>query len=287
MCCIVKRRGLAAAGLAVAILSVGLSNCYPTFSAEPETVRVAVIGGMAETGFWEAVSQRFLKATGHAVEVVAYGPKRAIAVPFQQGKADLITMHASDTIINLVADGYAVNPQPWLKNDLVIVGPKADPAGIRGMTNGAEAMKKILLSDSRFIVHSSLGAEEVLRDVLESAGLDLRPDRTIFAIGQPSRRILERAAEEDAYTLVGRIPFLSGKMPNPGLVLMVQGDPALRRPYLVAVASRSRFPNARIEAATKLAEFLRREETQQWIAGYGRGQLDDRPLFFRVSIPPN
>jgi hypothetical protein len=36
-----------------------------------------------------------------------------------------------------------------------------------------------------------------------------------------------------------------------------------------------------------LAEFLRREETQQWIAGYGRGQLDDRPLFFPVSIPPN
>ena len=36
-------------------------------------------------------------------------------------------MHASDTIVNLVADGYAVDPQPWLKNDLVIVGPRDDP----------------------------------------------------------------------------------------------------------------------------------------------------------------
>jgi tungstate transport system substrate-binding protein len=287
MCYAIECLRLAAAGLAAAIISVGLSDCCPALSAEPETVRVAVIGGMAETGFWQAVSERFQKATGHAVEVVAYGPKRAIAVPFREGKADLISMHASDTIINLVADGYAVNPQPWLKNDLVIVGPKADPAGIRGMTNAAEAMKKILLSDSHFMVHSSLGAEEVLRDVLESAGLDLRPDRTTFFIGQPSRRILEKAAEKNAYTLVGRIPFLSGKMPNPGLVLMVQGDRALRRPYVVAVASRSRFPNARIETATKLAEFLRREETQQWVADYGRGQIDDRPLFFRVSIPPH
>jgi ABC-type tungstate transport system permease subunit len=51
----------------------------------------------------------------------------------------------------------------------------------------------------------------------------------------------------------------------------------------VAVADPARFPQARFEAARQLAEFLRREETQQWIAGYGRGLLDDQPLFFRVA----
>jgi tungstate transport system substrate-binding protein len=268
------------------IAMTALQLCVATRAAEPQTIRVAVIGGMTETGFWKALAERFEKATGHKIEVVASGPKRAIAVPFQAGKADLITMHASDTIINLVADGYAVNPQPWLKNDLLLVGPKADPAGIHGMTDAAEALKKIIYSGSPFVVHSSLGAEEVLRDVLETTGLALRPEKTTFVFSDQSRNVLKTAEEKNAYTLVGRIPFLNGKMPNPGLVLMVQGDPKLRRPYLVAVANRSRFPQARVEAATQLAEFLRREETQQWIAQYGRGQLDDQPLFFRVVVPP-
>jgi len=262
-----------------------------TFAAEDapvsqsQTVRCAVIGGMVETGFWKAVCQRFEKATGHKVEVVASGPKRVIALPFQEGKADLITMHASDTIINLVADGYAVNPQPWLKNDLVIVGPKADPARIRGMTDAADAMNKILVSGSPFVVHSSVGAGQVLGDLLETKGLGLRPDRTTFVFSFQSRDVLKKAAEKQAYTLVGRIPFLNGKMPNPGLALMVQGDPQLRRPYIVAVADRRRFPTAHAEAAARLAEFLRFEETQEWIASYGRGQLDDKPLFFPVTLP--
>jgi tungstate transport system substrate-binding protein len=264
-------------------VGAGLTSCASICAAESTTVRVAVIGGMVETGFWQAVSERFHEATGHKVEVVASGPKRAIAVPFQEGKADLITMHASDAIINLVADGYAVNPQPWLKNDLLIVGPQADPAGIRGMTDAAAALKKILISGSPFVVHSSLGAQEVLRDVLETTGLSLRDDTTTFIFSEQARDVLKTAGEKNAYTLVGRIPFLNGKLPNTGLVLMVQGDPRLRRPYIVAVADPARFPQARFEAARQLAEFLRREETQQWIAGYGRGLLDDQPLFFRVA----
>jgi len=261
----------------------GLVACAATFGAEPETVRVAVIGGMVETGFWKAVGQRFETATGHHVEVVASGPKRPIAKAFREGDADLITMHASDTIINLVADGYAVDPQPWLKNDLVIVGPEADPAQIRGMIDAASALKKIVESHSPFVVHASLGAQEVLRDVLDTAGVSLSPDTTTMLLSEQSRQVLKTAAEKNAYTVVGRIPFLNGKLPNAGLALMVQGDPQLRRPYVVAVADRRRFPEARVETAAQLAEFLRREETQRWIAGYGRGQLDDQPLFFRVA----
>jgi tungstate transport system substrate-binding protein len=195
-------------------------------------------------------------------------------------------MHASDTIINLVADGYAVDPQPWLKNDLVIVGPQADPAGIRGMTDAGAALKKIVDHRSPVVVHASLGAQEVLRDVLDGAGVALRPETTTMLLSEQARQVLKTAAEKNAYTLVGRIPFRSGKLPNAGLVLMVQGDPALRRPYVVAVANPRRFPEARVAAAAGLVAFLRSEETQRWIADYGRGQLDERPLFFRVVGQP-
>jgi len=263
-------------------LAAGCAGPARTETGPRETVRVAVIGGMVETGFWEALAERFEKATGNKIEVVSSGPKHVIAEAFRKGEADLITMHASDTIINLVADGYATDPQPWLKNDLVIVGPPDDPARVRGLTDAGEALRRIRDSGCTFVVHSSLGAQDVLREVLDSAGVSLDPEKMVLLFTDKARQVLQIAAEKKAYTLVGRIPFLNGKLPNKGLVLMVRGDPLLRRPYVVAVADPARFPSAHVEPAKRLAEFLRREETQQWIAQYGRGQLDDQPLFMRL-----
>lgn len=99
--------------------------------------------------------------------------------------------------------------------------------------------------------------------------------------------MLVRAAKERAYALVGRIPFLNGKIPSAGLEIMVRGDVRMRRPYLVVVAPIARAGTKRHAGAEKLAAFLRQPETQRWIGEFGRGSLDDQPLFFPVSIEPN
>jgi tungstate transport system substrate-binding protein len=250
------------------------------------TVRCAVIGGMTSTGLWQAVSERFEQATGIQVELAVTGPKFEISDAFRHGEADLITMHASDTIINLVADGYGVNPQPWAKNDLLIVGPPSDPAKIRGMTDAVAALEKIIDSKSKLLVHQSLGTNEVLHDLLAAGELKLDADFTIALPSDRHRQMLRRAAQENAYTLVGRIPFLNGKIENDGLVIVVQGDERLRRPYVVVVSSRQ--PDSpRHLAAVRLSSFLRSRETQTWLAEFGKGQLDNRPLFFPVVVSGN
>jgi tungstate transport system substrate-binding protein len=250
----------------------------------PEAVRCAVIGGMSDTGFWPALCNRFRQAAGLQVEVVATGPKHEIADAFRAGQADLITMHASDTIINLVADGVAENPQPWARNDLVIVGPAADPARIQGNSDAVAALGRIIASKSKLLLHQSLGTNEVLHDLLAEGRLNLDPETTIVLPSDRHRQMLERAARENAYTLVGRIPFLGGKIGRASLEIMVAGDPRLRRPYVVAVRTATGPGDARHEAARRLAEFLRSPDTQQWIADFGRGKLDDRPLFFPVVV---
>jgi len=253
-------------------------------SAESQTVRCAVIGGMVDTGFWQDLSQRFEKATGHKVEVVARGPKRELLVEFSDGKADLITMHSCDALINLVADGYAENAQPWVRNDFLLVGPAADPAQIKGMTDAVQAVAKIIAGEHKVFIHGSQGVQEVLHDLLEAGGLELDPQHTIVRVEDKQRQMLLVAGQEKAYTLIGRIPYLNGKIPKQDLAIMVQGDPRLRRPYLVATANPARFPNARAVAARQLAEYLRHPDTQAWIANFGRGQLDGEPLFFSVSV---
>jgi tungstate transport system substrate-binding protein len=250
----------------------------------PRTIRVAVIGGMLETGFWQAVAARFEQATGHKVELASSGPKPVVIRDFRtKGDIDLITMHANDAIVNLVVDGLAADPQPWVQNDLVIVGPSADPAGIRGEKDAGVALKKLVAANAKVVVNASLGADSVLHDLEHDAGTKL-PDASLIVFGGDSQRqILARAAEANAYTFVGRIPVLTGKLKHEGIEVMVRGDVRLRRPYLVAVANHGGDPS-RIAAARELAAFLRAPATQEFVASFGKGKYDAEPLFFPVVV---
>lgn len=258
------------------------------FVARPTTgpsVRVAVIGGMFFTGFWSALADRYQKETGVYVDLIGTGPKNDIVRIFKQGNVDLITMHSSDTMVNLAANGYTLDPQPWMRNDLVIVGPPDDPAGIKGMTDAQAALKKIADSKAPFVVHSSLGAQEVLVNILDPAQIQLDPAHLTVLFDDQQRSVLRIAGEKHAYTLVGRIPFLTGRLPNYGLVMMVEGDERLKRPYLVAVTNPNWLATVHLPEARRFAAYLRKPQTQAWIAGYGKGMLDDRPIFFPVVLP--
>lgn len=101
----------------LAAANICLALCTsPIFAAEQPAqsqvvVRCAVVGGLMETEFWEALADRFTRQSGHEVEVVARGQKEIILKAFATGEADLIAMHNSDAIINLVADGKGVDPK--------------------------------------------------------------------------------------------------------------------------------------------------------------------------------
>jgi tungstate transport system substrate-binding protein len=70
----------------------------------------------------------------------------------------------------------------------------------------------------------------------------------------------------------GRLPILFKKMePDPGVKIMVQGDPVMRRPYMVMVANPDRFPDANIDGASKLADFLLSDKIQKFLATYDGG----------------
>ena len=159
------------------------------------SVRVAVIGGMTFTGFWNDLAARYEQDRGVHVQLIATGEKNDIAAAFRKGGVDVVTMHASDTVINLVADGYAMDPQPWMRNDLIIVGPPEDPAGVKGMTDVAAAMRKIAAAKSPFVVHSSLGAQEVLLNIMDLNQIVLDPAQTTVLFDDKQRDVLTIAGK--------------------------------------------------------------------------------------------
>ena len=262
-------------------------STQPAGTPAGPVVRCAVINGMNITGFWKAVTERFTAETGIRVQTVTFGEKAIIDGAFRKGGVDLLTMHACDKIINLVADGLAQDPQPWARNDLILVGPAADPAKIRGLTDAAEALRRIAATKSPLVVHASLGAQEVLRAVAVEAQAQFDPATVTQLFDDPGREVLKIAAEKGAYTLIGRIPFRMGRLPNQGLEIMVQADPRLRRPYVVVVANPANVSGARLEPAQKLVGLSQLAENagvDQY--AWGIGNIDDRPVFFPVQPKP-
>jgi tungstate transport system substrate-binding protein len=249
-------------------------------SRPKQTLRVAVVGGMLETGFWSAIAERYERATGDKLELAASGPKPIVVAAFVKGGIDVITVHASDAMVNLVADGLARDPQPWVRNDMVIVGPSADPAGVRGEKDAVSALGKIIAAKAPLLVHASHGADGVLHDLVEAGKLQLDPTATIRFDGENQHQILAAAKDKGAYTMVGRIPVLLGKLRADGIEVMVRGDPRLRRPYLVEVARNAQ------SGADDLVAFLRSPATQEFIATFKKGQYDADPLFFPVVPEP-
>ena len=63
------------------------------------------------------------------------------------------------------------------------------------------------------------------------------------------QEVVTFAEKRRAYVIVGRIPVLKGKMESGSMQILVEGDPEMRRPYVVMIANAKRFPKANVSGA--------------------------------------
>lgn len=278
--------GAAAALAALPLPAAADAGCTEA-GRDPRVVRVAVIGGMTrEVDLWSAITQKFEEKTGYRVELVDTGTVDVIAAAFAAGEADLLTMHSSDTTTNLIADGYGANMRPWAHNDLVILGPASDPAGIRGMTDGVEALKKIAAAGgsglARFVDLWGTGKREMSQDLWAKTGI--YPVNKSWFVKDLSdsegRQLVYTASLGNAYCLFGRVPVVARKVSTGGLQILVEGDLAMQRPYIVMEANPERFPCANHVGARKLADFLLSPEIQEFLPEFRVEEFLGLPPFY-------
>ncbi len=275
------RLRLLSAGLAV-VLAV-TNGCGPSSPPPRPPVRVAVIGGMVMTGVWQEISKRFEADTGYKVKVVMAGNKQVLVESFRKGDVDFLTMHSTDDAMNLVADGYALGMKPWARNELVIVGPPDDPAHIKGMTDGAAALRKIAEAHAPYVDFFDAGARQVADKLWKKTGLVPQGDWVLKDESDHGPGVVMFAQKHHAYVIVGRIPVVKGKMDSEGMEIMVRGDPDMRRPFVVMVANVKRFPNTNVPGAQALADYLTSEKGQQFLRDFAAKQPDGVPLFFPIG----
>jgi tungstate transport system substrate-binding protein len=269
----------------VAFLFLLAASCGRKAEAPADThvVRCAVIGGMTMTGLWPALAKMFEAQTGYRVEVIATGPRPILDAAMRAGKVDLLTMHSGDITTDLVADGFGINMRPWTRNELCIVGPPDDPAHIRGLTNGAAALRKIAASQSRFVDFEGIGSRELVHTLWRLAGTEPRGDWVLKDNTVSKWNILQFARTNDAYVVTGFIPAQMGKMPAGGMEILVKGDPIMRRPFIVMETNPKKFPQVNYAGARALSDFLLSDKVQKFLLEFGVQTSGPGPLFFPVA----
>ena len=192
-------------------------------------------------------------------------------------------MHSGDITTDLVADGFGINMRPWTRNELSIVGPTNDPAHIRGMTNGAAALRKIAETRARFVDFQGVGSRELAHNLWRASGVEPKGDWVLNDDTVSKFDILQFARTNNAYVIVGYIPARLGKMNPAGMEILVQGDPAMRRPFIVMEANPKKVPNANHAGARALSDFLLSPKVQSFLAEFGQNTTGRGPLFHPVE----
>jgi tungstate transport system substrate-binding protein len=67
--------------------------------------------------------------------------------------------------------------------------------------------------------------------------------------------------------------------------VLVQGDPEMRRPYVVIEANAAKFPKTNTAGARALADWLVGEKGQQFLVDLARRQPGGIALFHPVNLP--
>jgi tungstate transport system substrate-binding protein len=267
-------------GSALALFA--LTGCA-TATKEKRPVRVAVIGGMMKTGLWPEIAKRFEAETGYNVELTMSGNRELLAEAFREGKADMLTMHSGDISTDLVADGYGTNMRPWTRNEFVIVGPRTDPAGIRGLRDGAVALQRIANAQAPFVDFQNTG--ELTTKLWKKANIRPQGEWLLKDESANSEEVMEFARKKQAYVMLGRIPVLLGIFSADNMEILVQGDPEMRRPFVVMEANPKRFPGANIKGSRALADYLLGSKTQDFLLQFGTNSPGGMPLFYPVNRP--
>lgn len=246
------RRRLLQAGLAFSAGSV-----LPVRAASDDALRVAVIGGIVLCGVWERLAPRLERGVGLSIRTVASAPKEGVVPPFRKGEADVLLIHGSDESLALAYQGISGPLRVWGANEHVIVGPAEDPAGVRGLTDGAAALKRIAAARASMIGFRDPGSHGVLQNLIRRSGVSVSPDWLLVDTLPEAHQVLELASQRRAYVIVGHIPVMFEKLRGEGLEVLVRGDPRMRRPYVVLEPGpRHPAQEERRAAARRFADYL-------------------------------
>lgn len=215
------------------------------------------------------------------VEVIAVGTGLAMRVA-KKGEADLLFVHDPFREEKFVAEGYGVNRRPVMHNDFVILGPKNDPARIKGQHSAIDAFELIAEKGETFVSRGDDSGTNVKElDIWDDAGISPKGKEWYVEAGAKMGDSLLIANAKKAYILADRGTFLNYES-RISLKVLVEGDSLLQNQYSVLAVNPARFPDVKYREAMDFISYVTSPVGQNLIARYKKHGVN---AFIPDAIP--
>jgi tungstate transport system substrate-binding protein len=266
--------------LVVAAAFIALAT--PAF-AQDKSMAVASTTSTQDSGLFEYLLPLYKQKTGVTVKVISQGTGQALDTG-RRGDADVVFVHAKSAEEKFLAEGQGVKRFPVMYNDFVLIGPKSDPAGIKGMKDVGKAFTTIKDKQANFISRGDKSGTHIAELALwKASGVDIEKDLAsknlgawYKAIGQGMGAALNTAGAGNGYVLSDRGTWLNFK--NKGdLAILVEGDKRMFNQYGVMLVNPEKHPSVKKELGQRFIDYLISPEGQKAIANY---KIDGEQLFY-------
>ena len=246
-------------------------------------ITVASTTSTEQSGLFKHLLPIFEKKTGIQVRVVAVGTGQALDIG-RRGDADVVLVHARPLEEKFMAEGQGVKRFDVMYNDFVLLGPKTDPAHVRGTKDVVAAFHKIREAQAPFVSRGDRsGTHFAELEIWKLAGIDIGKEKGPWYrdTGQGMGPALNTAAAMNAYILSDRGTWLSFKN-RADLVIAVEGDRRLFNQYGVMLVNPAKHPNVKADLGQQFVDWLISREGQDAIASY---KINGQQLFFPNAAP--
>jgi tungstate transport system substrate-binding protein len=241
-------------------------------------ITVASTTSTENSGLFRHLLPLFQQDTGIEVRVVAVGTGQAIELA-QRGDADVLFVHHKPSEEKFVAEGFGVARFDVMYNDFVGVGPRTDPAGVKGMTDVAAALAQVAAKQVIFVSRGDdSGTRKLELSLWKAAGVNVVAASGTWyrEAGSGMGTTLNTASGLEAYSLTDRGTWISFK--NRGnLAILIEGDKRLFNQYGVMLVSSNKHPHVKAMDGQKFIDWLLSDTGQQAIAAF---RIEGEQAFF-------
>ncbi|QAU48823.1 substrate-binding domain-containing protein [Bradyrhizobium guangzhouense] len=258
-------------------LLCGLAGGVAASSAAERAIVLASTTSTQESGLLDYLLPVVRDKTGIEVTVIARRSDEVLDGA-RRGEADVVLLHARPQEEKFVAEGFATRRYDVMYNDFVLIGPKSDPAGVKGK-DIVTALKAIEAKGAPFVTRgdrSGTHAAELALWIV--AGIDISSAKGAWyrESGQGITAALDAARTANAYMLADRASWISFR-DRGDLDIIVEGDKRLLNQYGVMLVNPEKFPNVKKDLGQTFINWLISPEGQAAIAGY---RVHGQQVFF-------
>jgi tungstate transport system substrate-binding protein len=269
------------------LLLVAAVFCNVAGAVDGGRLKLATTTSLHDTGLLDLIKQKFEEKYNVSLDVISVGS--GIAIQYgQRGDVDVLLVHDKPNEVKFVNDGHGLERRCVAYNYFYILGPKDDPAGIKGL-NATQAFKVIMDNGKadpnkvKFVSRGDgSGTHSKEKLLWKQAGYNYSQVNSsgpwYIEAGQGMGATLNMADQKGAYTLSDMSTFLAYQG-NLTVVPLIEGGNELLNVYTAIAVNPNTHPGVNCEMANKFIDFLVSDEGQELMANFNKEKFGQQ-LFF-------